>query len=411
MAQQLINLGVSPNDGTGDSLRAGGNKINLNTTELYSFADNRVFTQYVNNLNFELNIPEQLANWLNTTIIISPGNIADGGFPFYFDIGEKDIIFFIATKYVPKGIENHVYAFSGGKGRYGANSDSTAEAQHFSKIGQFFTSTDDPSINEIIDLGEIGSTPIEDVVSSGPTTFLEGGKVYIFQGTRDGETYEYYYTGPQGLNVGNPGNYMVTDQDFIELSSPEQPSLDDYVTQNEFQTAMYDRAKGVIIDLIENVDFSDGYNFYAIEADDNKVYFASKQTNVEDMEGSRIYIKPDQKHYDLSAPTLTQDGYDIWLLGTDPATQVGSNNWNNFDFWIKKSDSHYVGNYPTEADLINYNPTANEGDTGIVNTPFGDLKYTYWGGAWHAPNTLAEQQIDQLNQTNLSQYLESLVNF
>ena len=35
MAQQTINIGSSANDGTGDTLRAGGDKINDNFTELY----------------------------------------------------------------------------------------------------------------------------------------------------------------------------------------------------------------------------------------------------------------------------------------------------------------------------------------------------------------------------------------
>lgn len=36
MSQQLINLGSAPNDGTGDSIREGGDKINDNFTELYA---------------------------------------------------------------------------------------------------------------------------------------------------------------------------------------------------------------------------------------------------------------------------------------------------------------------------------------------------------------------------------------
>lgn len=36
MAQQIINLGASPDDGTGDTLRDGGDKINDNFTELYA---------------------------------------------------------------------------------------------------------------------------------------------------------------------------------------------------------------------------------------------------------------------------------------------------------------------------------------------------------------------------------------
>lgn len=36
MAQQIINLGTNPNDGSGDTIRDGGDKINDNFTELYT---------------------------------------------------------------------------------------------------------------------------------------------------------------------------------------------------------------------------------------------------------------------------------------------------------------------------------------------------------------------------------------
>lgn len=39
MAQQTINIGTAPNDGTGDKLRIAGDKINDNFTELYSAVD------------------------------------------------------------------------------------------------------------------------------------------------------------------------------------------------------------------------------------------------------------------------------------------------------------------------------------------------------------------------------------
>jgi hypothetical protein len=44
MAQQTINLGSAPNDGTGDDLRAGGDKINDNFDELYAAAAAAVTT-------------------------------------------------------------------------------------------------------------------------------------------------------------------------------------------------------------------------------------------------------------------------------------------------------------------------------------------------------------------------------
>jgi hypothetical protein len=44
MAQQTIDIGAAPNDGTGDTLRAAGEKINENFTELYEIDDAGVFT-------------------------------------------------------------------------------------------------------------------------------------------------------------------------------------------------------------------------------------------------------------------------------------------------------------------------------------------------------------------------------
>ncbi len=42
MAQQIINTGTLPNDGTGDDIRAGGIKINSNFTELYQFKSEKI---------------------------------------------------------------------------------------------------------------------------------------------------------------------------------------------------------------------------------------------------------------------------------------------------------------------------------------------------------------------------------
>jgi hypothetical protein len=42
MAKQVINVGAAVNDGTGDTPRAGGQKINSNFTELYESAATKV---------------------------------------------------------------------------------------------------------------------------------------------------------------------------------------------------------------------------------------------------------------------------------------------------------------------------------------------------------------------------------
>ena len=39
MAKQIINTGVVPNDGTGDSLRDSFNKVNSNFTEIYNYTN------------------------------------------------------------------------------------------------------------------------------------------------------------------------------------------------------------------------------------------------------------------------------------------------------------------------------------------------------------------------------------
>ncbi len=47
MAKQIIDIGTTANDGTGDNLRGGGEKINDNFTELYDrtdFANNATTT-------------------------------------------------------------------------------------------------------------------------------------------------------------------------------------------------------------------------------------------------------------------------------------------------------------------------------------------------------------------------------
>lgn len=51
MAQQTIGLGATANDGTGDSLRAAGDKINDNFTELYGLSGNQVVTLLISDPN------------------------------------------------------------------------------------------------------------------------------------------------------------------------------------------------------------------------------------------------------------------------------------------------------------------------------------------------------------------------
>lgn len=51
MSQQVINIGTTPNDGTGDSLRTAFNKINNNFSELYSLSNSDQLVYTVGNTN------------------------------------------------------------------------------------------------------------------------------------------------------------------------------------------------------------------------------------------------------------------------------------------------------------------------------------------------------------------------
>lgn len=61
MTQQIINIGISPNDGTGDPLRSAMNKVNQNFTDLYTISN----TYTVNTAQLAANIAAVNANFSN----------------------------------------------------------------------------------------------------------------------------------------------------------------------------------------------------------------------------------------------------------------------------------------------------------------------------------------------------------
>lgn len=90
------------------------------------------------------------------------------------------------------------------------------------------------------------------------------------------------------------------------------------------------------------VDFS-GFDFmtekfYLLNSTiDNKFYFVSKETNVEDFIGSRIYIPQIGDNYDLGNPTETQNGYNFWDLEIlEIYLNYGVKY--NFQFWLRNRD-------------------------------------------------------------------------
>ena len=80
MAQQTIDIGASPNDGTGDPIRTAFDKTNQNFTELYGVIGSNAIANAVlgltaNNTNFVGSIPA--ANVVDTSMLTRRKGICD----------------------------------------------------------------------------------------------------------------------------------------------------------------------------------------------------------------------------------------------------------------------------------------------------------------------------------------------
>lgn len=83
MAKQLINIGVVPNDKSGDTLRTAFNKVNENFTELYNILDTASLTELAQDYAAEMFTTgthsgisisyDDLNNKLNLTVVIDGG--------------------------------------------------------------------------------------------------------------------------------------------------------------------------------------------------------------------------------------------------------------------------------------------------------------------------------------------------
>lgn len=88
MAQQIVNIGVVANDGTGDSLRVGGDKINDNFTELYAMV--AAITNYRGDWagttdlpetggTYTAGVPASGNRWRLTDVLVIGGNVFQPG--------------------------------------------------------------------------------------------------------------------------------------------------------------------------------------------------------------------------------------------------------------------------------------------------------------------------------------------
>src|SRR5699024_4116568 len=157
MAQQIIDTGNSPNDGTGDPLRVGGEKINDNFTEVYGLLNNRVKFLIISQIDWSQNINDEIRDYINANGVT---------------IAKDEILFIRALKFIntPSQFyitsESHFFIWTEGAGDYGTPVGNTIgqDRTYWFKIS--VTGTD--TTNQY-NLGEIGTTPIEEAVNtSGP---------------------------------------------------------------------------------------------------------------------------------------------------------------------------------------------------------------------------------------------------
>ncbi len=115
MSQQVINAGVTANDGSGDTLRSGAQKINDNFTELYQFME-------TGQVNADWNATSGLAEILNKPVLFSGSytdltnkptlsDVAASG--SYFDLDNTPSLSLVATSGSYDDLSNKPTFFSG----------------------------------------------------------------------------------------------------------------------------------------------------------------------------------------------------------------------------------------------------------------------------------------------------------
>jgi hypothetical protein len=185
----------------------------------------------------------------------------------------------------------------------------------------------DPDINEIITVGEIGTTPIENIVNGLlPVRELDQGVVYIFEGTRDGVLTQYYYKGLQGISVG-AGENSTLSTDYIDLTNtePEEPDLSDYATIQHVNDQKPETAIYYLTDDVQNISTSNPTEDFLLVEDDEAYYFGQKDGNVIDFDNCTLVIDSSGYKYDFGVP-ITVAGYTFWKLGDTAAISLTAAN-------------------------------------------------------------------------------------
>lgn len=284
-----IYLGVSPNDGTGDELRTGGQIINDNFAYVDSMLNNKAKAVLIlGNTNEQPY--ESAVNAINT----------------YGLIVEKDEIPVIRVSILySNGLgvyRTKVYTYLWGRG---AGAFGTVNANTVNNLDFIFVAYNTGQDTKVYSLGEIGTTPIEDAVNVSGPYIVFPSQTTIFSITRNGSPESYLYVGDVTGKIGL-GENQTSDIDYVQISGNNVNPIDD-------SDLVYGNAKVKDAPIASASGLTSDY---VVVNDSGTHYFGVKKSlNIEFEQTKLLFLADDSKH-EIGAPTTSNTNYNFWNIGT-----------------------------------------------------------------------------------------------
>src|SRR5699024_10969180 len=191
-----IYLGAVPNDDTGDTLRFGGDIINDNFDKVEQHLNNKV--RFIYTMTAGNDPMQKIVYRINNTGLT---------------VDDDEIIIASCFKVYTNGLDNftaktYSYIWLKGKGIFGTVNSNTVDKTSIGLI-----SVRNIKDNNVYDLGEIGTTPIEDAVNNSGPYQVNNGAMTVFTITRSGTPEKYLYIGSVNGLIGL-GEAQTNDLDY-----------------------------------------------------------------------------------------------------------------------------------------------------------------------------------------------------
>jgi len=235
MAKQTIGIGTTANDGTGDPIRTGGDKINDNFTDLYNRTDgnspHQVITARVNWSDLSAEFQEQDLIWAAVNADLTHIVKHDHDLQFrtvrkvYGQAGSIKTYDVYETYWQLRDKLTVVNGNNVSLGLGNTQLDSTNGFLVFA--GRKVTKVIDGVVQEggfTRDFGATGATPIEDSVNGGAIAYPSKG-LYLFKGNDGVDDYLYIYEG-DASEIGAGSGVTTSASDFSILTEASADPAD-----------------------------------------------------------------------------------------------------------------------------------------------------------------------------------------